>query len=82
MSEADEKQMTDTGAEEAPKPKRGRPRKKAADAPATEGAAAASETPAKKPARRRATKAAAEGGAEAVAEPTATEEAPKPRRSR
>ncbi len=82
MSEADENQMTIADAlEEAPeKPKRGRPRKKAAEAPAAEGAAeAAGETPAKKPVRRRATKAAV---GEAAPEP-APEAAPaKPRRSR
>ncbi|MCI8305854.1 MAG: transcription termination factor Rho [Enterorhabdus sp.] len=61
------------------KPKRGRPRKKAADTPAAEGAAAAGEAPAKKPVRRRAAKVAA---GEAALE-AASEAAPaKPRRSR
>ncbi|NCA33142.1 hypothetical protein, partial [Adlercreutzia muris] len=61
MSEADENQMTIADALEAApeKPKRGRPRKKAADTPAAEGAAAAGEAPAKKPVRRRAAKVAA-----------------------
>ncbi len=81
MSEADENQMTIADALEAApeKPKRGRPRKKAADTPAAEGAAAAGEAPAKKPVRRRAAKVAA---GEAALE-AASEAAPaKPRRSR
>ncbi len=81
MSEADENQMTIADALEAApeKPKRGRPRKKAVDAPAAEGAAAAGEAPAKKPVRRRAAKVAA---GEAALE-AASEAAPaKPRRSR
>lgn len=81
MSEADENQMTIADALEAApeKPKRGRPRKKAVDAPAAEGAAAAGEAPAKKPVRRRAAKVAAGE----VAPEAAPEAAPaKPRRSR
>ena len=81
MSEADENQMTIADALEAApeKPKRGRPRKKAVDAPAAEEAAAAGEAPAKKPVRRRAAKVAA---GEAAPE-AAFEAAPaKPRRSR
>ncbi len=81
MSEADENQMTIADALEAApeKPKRGRPRKKAVDAPAAEGAAAAGEAPAKKPVRRRAAKVAA-GEAAPEAAPEAVPA--KPRRSR
>ena len=81
MSEADENQMTIADALEAApeKPKRGRPRKKAVDAPAAEGAAAAGEAPAKKPVRRRAAKVAA-GEAAPKAAPEAAPA--KPRRSR
>ena len=97
MSEADENQMTIADALEAApeKPKRGRPRKKAADTPAAEGAAAAGEAPAKKPVRRRAAKvaageaAAADGADGAPAETAGTAEgatpaeaAPKARRAR
>ncbi len=83
MSEADEKQMTIADAPEtAPeKPKRGRPRKKAAEDAAAEGAGVGAEAPAKKPVRRRSTKAAEEAG-EAAAGKAAAEEAPKPRRTR
>ena len=97
MSEADENQMTIADALEAApeKPKRGRPRKKAVDAPAAEEAAAAGEAPAKKPVRRRAAKvaageaAAADGADGAPAETAGTAEgatpaeaAPKARRAR
>ncbi|NBJ66864.1 transcription termination factor Rho [Adlercreutzia caecimuris] len=83
MSEADENQMTIADALEAApeKPKRGRPRKKAAEDAAAEGAGVGAEAPAKKPVRRRATKAAEEAG-EAAAGKAAAEEAPKPRRTR
>ena len=100
MSEADENQMTIADALEAApeKPKRGRPRKKAADAPAPAADAGAAEVPAKRTTRRTA-KAAADAPADeapkprrartrkvdadaASAEAPAAEEAPKPRRTR
>ncbi|MEB1813214.1 transcription termination factor Rho [Adlercreutzia mucosicola] len=100
MSEAEENQMTIADALEAApeKPKRGRPRKKAADAPAPAADAGAAEVPAKRTTRRTA-KAAADAPADeapkprrartrkvdadaASAEAPAAEEAPKPRRTR
>ncbi len=97
MSEAEEKQMTEA-ADEAPKPRRTRARKKADDAEAPAADAAAAEAPAKKTTRRT-TKAAADAPADeapkprrtrtrkadaeaAPAEAPATEEEPKPRRTR
>ncbi len=87
MSEAEEKQMTEAAAEEAPKPRRGRPRKKAAEegaeGTAEKAAPAEDEKPAKKPVRRRTTKAAAaEPEAAAPAPAEGAEEAPKPKRGR
>ncbi|MVX61320.1 transcription termination factor Rho [Enterorhabdus mucosicola] len=100
MSEAEENQMTIADALEAApeKPKRGRPRKKAADAPVPAADAGAAEVPAKRTTRRTA-KAAADAPADeapkprrartrkadadaALAEAPAAEEAPKPRRTR
>ena len=100
MSEAEENQMTIADALEAAseKPKRGRPRKKAADAPAPAADAGAAEVPAKRTTRRT-VKAAADAPADeapkprrartrkadadaALAEAPAAEEAPKPRRTR
>lgn len=100
MSEAEENQMTIADALEAApeKPKRGRPRKKAADAPVPAADAGAAEVPAKRTTRRTA-KAAADAPVDeapkprrarthkadadaALAEAPAAEEAPKPRRTR
>ena len=100
MSEAEENQMTIADALEAApeKPKRGRPRKKASDAPVTAADAGAAEVPAKRTTRRTA-KAAADAPVDeapkprrartrkadadaALAEAPAAEEAPKPRRTR
>ena len=100
MSEAEENQMTIADALEAApeKPKRGRPRKKAADAPVPAADAGAAEVPAKRTTRRTA-KAAADAPVDeapkprrartrkvdadaASAEAPAAEEAPRPRRTR
>ncbi len=100
MSEAEENQMTIADALEAApeKPKRGRPRKKAAEAPVPAADAGAAEVPAKRTTRRTA-KAAADAPVDeapkprrartrkadadaALAEAPAAEEAPKPRRTR
>ena len=90
MSDTQETMTTEAAAPEATleKPKRGRPRKKAeeapapASAPAAEGAEA-SAAPAKKTTRRRAAaKPAEEAAAPAATEAPTAEEAPKPRRTR
>ena len=86
MSDTQETMTTEAAAPEATleKPKRGRPRKKAeeAPAPAAEGAEA-SAAPAKKTTRRRAAaKPAEEAAAPAATEAPTAEEAPKPRRTR
>ena len=92
MSEAEEKQMTEGAPEEAPKPKRGRPRKKAAETPApTAGAEvseakteAEAEAPAKKTVRRRTTRAAKADEtpeAPAASEGAEGEKPAKPRRA-
>ena len=86
MSDTQETMTTEAAAPEATpeKPKRGRPRKKAEEAPAVaaEGAEAAA-APAKKTTRRRAAaKSAEEAAAPAATEAPTAEEAPKPRRTR
>lgn len=90
MSDTQETMTTEAAAPEATpeKPKRGRPRKKAEEAPApalapaAEGAEA-SAAPAKKTTRRRAAaKPAEEAAAPAATEAPTAEEAPKPRRTR
>ena len=88
MSDTQETMTTEAATPEATpeKPKRGRPRKKAeeapAPAPAAEGAEA-SAAPAKKTTRRRAAaKPAEEAAAPAATEAPTAEEAPKPRRTR
>ena len=90
MSDTQETMTTEAATPEATpeKPKRGRPRKKAEEAPATASAPAAegaeaSAAPAKKTTRRRAAaKAAEEAAAPAATEAPTAEEAPKPRRTR
>ena len=88
MSDTQETMTTEAAAPEATpeKPKRGRPRKKAEEAPAPALAAEGAEVPAapaKKTTRRRAAaKPADEAAAPAATEAPAVEEAPKPRRTR
>lgn len=91
MSDTQETLAVETTAPEAApeKPKRGRPRKKAEQAPASDAAGAADEAPApaKRTTRRRATAASDPKPSEPVepGEPvgaSAAEEAPKPRRTR
>ena len=88
MSDTQETMTTEAAAPEATpeKPKRGRPRKKAEEAPAPALAAEGAEAPAapaKKTTRRRAAaKPADEAAAPAATEAPAVEEAPKPRRTR
>lgn len=88
MSDTQETMTTEAAAPEATpeKPKRGRPRKKAEEAPAPASAAEGAEAPAapaKKTTRRRAAaKPADEAAAPAATEAPAVEEAPKPRRTR
>ena len=90
MSDTQETMTTEAAAPEATpeKPKRGRPRKKAEEAPASAPAPAAegaeaSAAPAKKTTRRRAAaKPAEEAAAPAATEAPTAEEAPKPRRTR
>lgn len=92
MSEAEEKQMTEGAPEEAPKPKRGRPRKKAEEPSDSTGLAEApeakveteAEAPAKKTVRRRTTRAAkADEASEApvASEGSESEKPAKPRRT-
>ena len=88
MSDTKETMTTEAAAPEATpeKPKRGRPRKKAEEAPAPALAAEGAEAPAapaKKTTRRRAAaKPAEEAASPAATEAPAVEEAPKPRRTR
>ena len=88
MSDTQETMTTEAAAPEATpeKPKRGRSRKKAEEAPAPASAAEGAEAPAapaKKTTRRRAAaKAADEAAAPAATEAPTAEEAPKPRRTR
>ena len=88
MSDTQETMTTEAAAPEATpeKPKRGRPRKKAEEAPAPALAAEGAEAPAapaKKTTRRRAAaKPADEAAAPAATEAPTAEEAPKPRRTR
>ena len=88
MSDTQETMTTEAAAPEATpeKPKRGRPRKKAEEAPAPALAAEGAEAPAapaKKTTRRRAAaKPADEAASPAATEAPAVEEAPKPRRTR
>ena len=88
MSDTQETMTTEAAAPEATpeKPKRGRPRKKAEEAPAPASAAEGAEAPAapaKKTTRRRAAaKPADEAASPAATEAPAVEEAPKPRRTR
>ena len=88
MSDTQETMTTEAAAPEATpeKPKRGRSRKKAEEAPAPTSAAEGAEVPAapaKKTTRRRAAaKPADEAAAPAATEAPAVEEAPKPRRTR
>ncbi len=88
MSDTQETMTAEAAAPEATpeKPKRGRPRKKAEEAPAPALAAEGAEAPAapaKKTTRRRAAaKPADEAAAPAATEAPAVEEAPKPRRTR
>lgn len=88
MSDTQETMTTEAAAPEATpeKPKRGRPRKKAEEAPAPALAAEGAEAPAapaKKTTRRRAAaKPAEEAASPAATEAPAVEEAPKPRRTR
>ncbi|WP_452039213.1 transcription termination factor Rho [Adlercreutzia rubneri] len=88
MSDTQETMTTEAAAPEATpeKPKRGRPRKKAEEAPAPALAAEGAEAPAapaKKTTRRRAAaKPAEEAAAPAATEAPTAEEAPKPRRTR
>lgn len=88
MSDTQETMTTEAAAPEATpeKPKRGRPRKKAEEAPVPAPAAEGAETPAapaKKTTRRRAAaKPADEAASPAATEAPTAEEAPKPRRTR
>ena len=85
MSDTQETMTTEAAAPEATpeKPKRGRSRKKAEEAPAPASGAEASAAPAKKTTRRRAAaKPADEAAAPAATEAPTAEEAPKPRRTR
>ena len=85
MSDTQETMTTEAAALEATpeKPKRGRSRKKAEEAPAPASGAEAPAAPAKKTTRRRAAaKPADEAASPAATEAPTAEEAPKPRRTR